>query len=252
MRRFRSFKSQLRPWKWTGRKNIREVVALMKSMEREMIAEEEDKANRVEHDNRGNHHLQAADGETDNIFKVNRAGSGGSSGKDPFAAEGPTKIVTQPAVVASSKRSREESDDSDDYSEDNGVEAMMEPLGRPPASIKTPAPPKKDVFQALLENSHRGRTVTSEGSWDNLPAQKKQKLDEIAQQQKRVEQNYRKQFRLSAWDMSLDSGRTKKVKDQEKVQDKFERSKEAGKKFQLVSEEQHRNRLNRYDQSSDE
>ncbi len=76
-----------------------------------------------------------------------------------------------------------------------------------------------EVLISLLEQSRRGRNIGGEGVWDSVSYQEKEKINHLAVQQRRKDQEEKKKNRLSDWDMVLDQGRTKKIKTKHEVEE---------------------------------
>lgn len=92
-----------------------------------------------------------------------------------------------------------------------------------------------DVLNALLEQSRRGRNIGGEGVWESVSANDKDKINQLAVQQRRKDQDDKRKTKLSDWDMLLDQGRVKKVKT--KHDDEGETSGEKFSPFQRVLDE---------------
>jgi hypothetical protein len=127
-----------------------------------------------------------------------------------------------PSSKASTSDEEIESDsdsDSDEMStssgSNDGKDAAVSTSASSAPSQKTGGPTNAtggDVLSALLEQSRRGRNIGGEGVWDSVSTNEKEKISQLAVQQRRKDQDEKRKTRLSDWDMQLDQGRVKKVK----------------------------------------
>lgn len=69
-----------------------------------------------------------------------------------------------------------------------------------------------DVLSSILSKSRQGRTLGSEGTWDNIDNKALSTVQQLSMLQRRSDQDHRRQKRISDWDANLDSGRIKKLK----------------------------------------
>lgn len=98
--------------------------------------------------------------------------------------------------------------DSESDSEENHGGSSQKPFATATASNIVPTA----SLDNILELSRRGRTLGDEGVWDDvISADVKAQVERIANKQRREDQAFRREHRLSAWDMNLDAGHVKKV-----------------------------------------
>jgi hypothetical protein len=101
-------------------------------------------------------------------------------------------------------------------------------------SMNTQGPNSQRVsVDTLLQISRRGRTIGDEGLWENISEIKKRKIEEMATKQRREDQEFKKSLRVSAWDMSLDTGKVKKLK----IKKDIDPNQEKSNPFQIVADE---------------